>query len=254
MDIRSSKKILILVFILTIINIKASYAYCNHLYNGELENLNTNNQQEVSTESSRSKKIAYITIDDGPSKYTEDILKILNKYNAKGTFFLIDQNMKNYPNQVKQIVESGNAAGLHSVSHDIHKLYESTNSAKEEFDLNNQTFYNITGKYSSLVRLPYGSKPYTPTDTFDSLVDAGYKVWDWNIDTQDWKSTSNEILENTKKYSKNKNEIVLLIHEKKQTVEALDSLISYLVNEGYELLPINEYQEPKNFWLKNLYK
>ena len=42
--------------------------------------------------------------------------------------------------EVKKIVESGNTAGLHSVSHDIHKLYKTSISAKEEFDLNNQTF------------------------------------------------------------------------------------------------------------------
>lgn len=117
-----------------------------------------------------------------------------------------------------------------------------------------QTFYEITGRYSNLVRLPYGSKPYASKESYNNLVNAGYKIWDWNIDTQDWKSSSSEIVENAKTYSKNKNEIVLLIHEKKQTVEALDSLINYLIEEGYDILPINENQDPKNFWLKNLYK
>ena len=59
---------------------------------------------------------------------------------------------------------------------------------------------------------------------------------DWNIDTEDWKSSSSEIVENTITYSKNKNEIIVLIHEKKQTVEALDSLISYLIKEGYDII------------------
>lgn len=243
-------KIMIILFISMIINIRVNIIYCNDLSN----NISINKEKEVSNSTSKSKKIAYITIDDGPSKYTEDIINILDKYNAKGTFFLIDRNMKKHPDKVKKIVESGNSAGLHSVSHDIHKLYKDKNSAKEEFDLNNKTFYDITGKYSNLIRLPYGSKPYTPKDTFDTLINAGYKIWDWNIDTQDWKCSSSEIVENAKTYSKNKNEIIILIHEKKQTVEALDLLISYLVDEEYELLPISEYQEPKNFWFKNLYK
>lgn len=243
-------KIMIILFISIIINIRVNIIYCNDLSN----NTSIDIEKEVSNSASKSKKIAYITIDDGPSKYTETILNILDKYNAKGTFFLIDRNMKNHPDKVRKIVESGNSAGLHSVSHDIHKLYKDENSAKEEFDLNNKTFYDITGKYSNLIRLPYGSKPYTPKDTFDTLIKAGYKIWDWNIDTQDWKCSSSEIVENVKIYSKNKNEIIILIHEKKQTVEALDSLIGYLVNEGYELLPISEHQEPKNFWFKNLYK
>lgn len=237
-------KLIIILFVLMTINIKINIIYCSTSYNKE----------EVSNSLLKSKKIAYLTIDDGPSKYTKDILNILDKYNVKGTFFLIDKNMKNHPDKVIEIVESGHSAGLHSVSHDIHKLYKDKNSAKEEFDLNNKTFYDITGKYSNLIRLPYGSKPYTSKDTFDILTNAGYKIWDWNIDTEDWKCSSNEIVENVKVYSKNKNELIILIHEKKQTVEALDSLILYLVNEGYELLPISQHQEPKNFWLKNLYK
>lgn len=200
------------------------------------------------------KKIAYITIDDGPSKYTDEIISILNKYNAKATFFMIDRNMKNYPNQVKKIIDNGNTAGFHSVSHDINKLYENDMSAKNEFDANKETFYEITGKESNLVRLPYGSKPYASEKSYEALVDASYKVWDWNIDTQDWKSNSVEILENVKRYSKNKDKLVILIHEKKQTVEALDSILSYLTKEGYELLPISQNQDPKNFWLDNLYK
>ena len=49
--------------------------------------------------------------------------------------------MNIYPDKVKKIVESGNTAGLHSVSHDINKLYKTSKSAKEEFDNNNKTFY-----------------------------------------------------------------------------------------------------------------
>lgn len=200
------------------------------------------------------KKVAYITIDDGPSKYTDKIIEILNRYNAKATFFMIDRNMKNYPNQVKNIVNNGNTAGFHSVSHDIHKLYENDTSAKNEFDINKETFYEITGKESNLVRLPYGSKPYASEKSYEALVDASYKVWDWNIDTQDWKSNADQILNKIKKYSQNQNKLVILIHERQQTVEALDSILNYLDKEGYELLPIDQNQDPENFWTGNLYK
>lgn len=35
-------------------------------------------------------------------------------------------------------------------------------------------------------------------ESYNNLVNAGYKIWDWNIDTQDWKSSSSEIVENQK--------------------------------------------------------
>lgn len=197
-------------------------------------------------------KIAYITIDDGPSKYTDEIIDILNKYNAKATFFMIDSNMKKHPDKVKRIIETGNTPGFHSVSHDIHELYKTSMSAKEEFDVNSKTFYGITGSHSKIIRLPYGSKPYTPKESYESLVEAGYKMWDWDIDTQDWRANSMQIVDNVAIYSKNKDEVVILMHEKSQTVAALDSILKYLTNEGYVLLPIREDQEPQNFWLGNL--
>ncbi|MGL4911187.1 MAG: polysaccharide deacetylase family protein [Romboutsia sp.] len=200
------------------------------------------------------RKIAYITIDDGPSKYTESIVDTLKKYGAKATFFMIDRNMKTYPEQVKNIVKNGNTAGFHSVSHDIHQLYKYNTSAKEEFDKNKETFYNITNTESNIIRLPYGSKPYTPVESYELLVDSGYKLWDWDLDTEDWKSSSSQILESVKKYSENKKEVVILIHEKKQTVEALDGILKYLTEQGYEILPIDQEQQPQNFWLGNLYK
>lgn len=197
-------------------------------------------------------KIAYITFDDGPSKYTGQIISILNRYNAKATFFMIDSNMKKYPEQVNNIIENGNTPGFHSVSHDIHKLYKTNLSAKEEFDINSETFYKITGENTKIIRLPYGSKPYTPKDSYEALVEAGYKMWDWDIDTQDWKSNSVEIVDNVAKYSQNKDEIVILMHEKSQTVEALDSILKLLIEEGYVFLPISQDQEPQNFWSGNL--
>ncbi|EGT4599885.1 TPA: polysaccharide deacetylase family protein [Clostridioides difficile] len=218
----------------------------------------SNTSIEVSKGPSKSSgKIAYITIDDGPSKFTDQMIKTLNKYNVKATFFMIDGNMKEYPQQVKNIIKNGNTAGFHSVSHDIHKLYVTSTSAKEEFDTNDQTFYKITGKHSKVIRIPYGSKPYTPQASYQALVDAGYKIWDWDLDTEDWRSNSSQIVQNVKNHIKNrkgedKDQLVVLMHEKKQSAEALDSVLKFLSDEGYEFALVDQNQIPKNYWLRNL--
>lgn len=218
----------------------------------------SNTATEVSKGPSKSSgKVAYITIDDGPSKFTDQIIKTLNKYNVKATFFMIDGNMKEYPQQVKNIIKNGNTAGFHSVSHDIHKLYVTSTSAKEEFDTNDQTFYKITGKHSKVIRIPYGSKPYTPQASYQALVDAGYKIWDWDLDTEDWRSNTSQIIQNVKNHIKNrkgedKDQLVVLMHEKKQSAEALDSVLKFLSDEGYEFAPVDQNQIPKNYWLRNL--
>ena len=198
-------------------------------------------------------KVVYLTIDDGPSEYTDEIIKILNKNNVKATFFMINNNMQAYPEQVKNIVENGNTAGFHSVSHDIHKLYVSKTSAKEEFDTNQATFKKITGQTSKVIRLPFGSKPYTPRASYNALVDSGYKLWDWTLDTEDWRSTSSQIMENVKKYSSGSDNVVLLMHERKQTVAILDEMIKYLKSEGFEILPIKQSDEARNYWNGKLF-
>lgn len=198
------------------------------------------------------KKIAYITIDDGPSKYTNDILHVLKQNDVKATFFMIDKNMRTYSDYVKRLVDEGHAAGFHSVSHDINLLYNSPESTVNEFEKCKNTLTELTGSVSNLVRLPYGSKPYAPKESYDALVDSGYKVWDWNLDTQDWRATSEEIVNNVDVYSNEHRELVLLMHEKEQTVKALQQMIDILKEKGYTILPIKENDYHKNYWEQNL--
>ena len=213
-----------------------------------------NSSKEIEKGPSKSYgKVVYLTIDDGPSEYTDEIIKILNDNNVKATFFMINPNMQAYPQQVKNIVSNGNTAGFHSVSHDIHKLYATDNSAKEEFDINQKTFKEIIGQTSKIIRLPFGSKPYTSRASYNAIVNAGYKLWDWTLDTEDWKSTSPQIVETIKKHTHDTDNIVLLIHERKQTVAVLDEIIKYFKKEGFEILPIKQSDEERNYWNGKLF-
>ena len=60
------------------------------------------------------------------------------------------------------------------------------------------------------------------------------------------------IVSNVLLNGRNKDELVLLVHEKEQTVEALDGIIMILKERGYKILPITEEKEAMNFWNKNL--
>lgn len=212
-----------------------------------------NKSLEISQESEEdSEKIAYITIDDGPSKYTKQILDILDENKVKATFFMIDRNMKKYKEEVNRAINEGHSIGFHSVTHDISKLYENPETTLNEFETCKETLYNISGTISNLARLPYGSKPYMPKESYEKLIENKYLIWDWNLDTLDWKSTTDQIISNVLYYGRNRKELVLLIHEKEQSVEALDSTIRVLKERGYEILPITENCESKNFWKENL--
>jgi len=63
-------------------------------------------------------KVVYITFDDGPNPdTTEAILKILDRYSVKATFFCCGKNADEYPDLLKMISDAGHVIGYHSYSH-----------------------------------------------------------------------------------------------------------------------------------------
>lgn len=231
--------------------------YDNEIYRTIKTNTITEIMNQVSESSQKDPditydKVAYITIDDGPSKFTGQILDILGRNNVKATFFMINRNMNTYKDEVIRIQQEGHGAGFHSVSHDVEALYKTPQSTLEEFSICRDTFKEITGETSNLIRIPYGSKPYTPEESYKILVENNFLVWDWNLDTEDWKATTDNIVSNVLLNGRNKDDLVLLMHEKEQTVEALEGIIKVLKERGYQILPITEDKEAMNFWSKNL--
>ncbi len=66
----------------------------------------------------RSKKTIYLTFDDGPTpEITEEVLELLDKYDAKATFFCLGRNVDRHRDIFDKIVEKGHAVGNHSYSH-----------------------------------------------------------------------------------------------------------------------------------------
>lgn len=193
-------------------------------------------------------KIAYITFDDGPSKYTRKILDILDENNVKGTFFMLNDNMIVFKDVVKRMDSEGHGTGFHGVSHELKELYKTEDSALEEFKTCNRTFYKITGNTSRLVRIPYGSKPNMLESIYNKFVKEGFLLWDWTVDTEDWKSSEDQIVSNILYYAREKDKIVILLHENQRTVDTLPDIIKILKSRGYSIQPITEDIKPINFW------
>lgn len=181
-------------------------------------------------------KVAYLTFDDGPSKYTDEIVAILNEHGIHATFFVIGSQIKGNESSLKAASEQGNYIGLHSMTHDKKILYDSGSSAKfiKEFNKEQSMVEEITGTAPWLIRAPYGSKPQINKEFRNDIVKAGYKMWDWTVDSKDWKHTNkpDKVMQEIKRQVSREVEVILM-HEKKQTVEALPQIIQYLTNKGY---------------------
>ena len=75
----------------------------------------------------------YLTFDDGPSIYTDEILDILDRYHVKATFFVVGKDGSEAEAALQRIVEDGHTLGMHSYSHKYKELYESLDSFTEDF-------------------------------------------------------------------------------------------------------------------------
>ncbi|MHB0802471.1 polysaccharide deacetylase [Bacillus thuringiensis] len=188
-------------------------------------------------------KVVYLTFDDGPSELTGKFLDVLKEQHVASTFFMQGSNLQNtgFQENVKRAVKEGHYIGAHSMTHNSDKLYKKgqfVTEMKETLAL----IHNITGTTPKLVRPPYGSAPgLKATDIRNKIVEAGIKVWDWTIDSNDWKLKGNptQIIENVKKQTTEEVEVVLM-HEKAQTLQALPEIIKFYKEKGYEFGVYNE--------------
>lgn len=77
----------------------------------------------------QSKKIAYLTFDDGPSSnITPQVLDVLKEYNVKATFFVIGNMAERYPDIIKRMNKEGHSIGNHSYSHSYKYIYGKTSN------------------------------------------------------------------------------------------------------------------------------
>ncbi|WP_066314399.1 polysaccharide deacetylase family protein [Bacillus sp. FJAT-29814] len=212
---------------------------------------NGNQSQPAGTQPAESNKTVYLTFDDGPAPFSGDIIALLEQYNAKATFFMIDGNIRRYPDAVKLMVDSGQSVGLHSVSHQKNTFYASTNSVLGELDQNRNTLLEISGIESHLMRTPYGSAPYMKDEYKAAVTANGYQMWDWNIDSKDWyykdERYVNAVIEQMNAKANHSGPFVILLHERKETLAHLPKLLDYLKQQGFELKAIDSSMVPVQF-------
>ena len=180
------------------------------------------------------RKVIALTFDDGPHKKVTDlILGVLQKHQIKATFFVLGQNVASLPDVVQRIHEQGHEIGNHSWSHrNLTKL--SVEELNKEMTDTNEQIYNVIGKYPTLYRPPFGAI----NDQVKQALSMTPVLW--NIDTLDWQhKTPAKTLENVKQQAKDSS--ILLMHDiYEETYEALDSVITYLEQQGYQFVTISE--------------
>ena len=204
--------------------------------------------------STNGRKTVYLTIDDGPSAMTEQVLDILDRYGCKATFFVVGHNEDYFP-MIAEAYRRGHTIGLHSMTHDYAYVYSSTGAYYEDLDAIGQVVKDQIGFVPCFIRFPGGSSNmisanYTPgimTVLTQDVQEKGYQYYDWNISVGDGSEHTTEEIIGYGTANEGDENIMLLCHDsatKQTTVDALPAIIEHYQSLGYSFEAID-----RNSWV-----
>ena len=193
----------------------------------------------------------YLTFDDGPSIYTDEILDILADHDVKATFFVTGKTDEESVDAYKRIVEDGHTLGMHSYSHRYSQIYASKEAFVDDLNKLQEYLYETTGVWSRYYRFPGGSSNTASTvdmsELIDYLTEQDITYFDWNIvsgDASGQSLSADTIYNNCISRLTNFNEAVILMHDaadKHSTVEALPRIIESIQEmDDTVILPIDD--------------
>lgn len=220
-----------------------------------IQDINSVVDTEMESNEGETKKV-YLTFDDGPSIYTEEILNILNEYGVKATFFVCGtgDTVESLRPVYKKIVDNGNTIGMHSYSHVYSKVYGNLDLFQYDLDKIRNLIYNETGVVPKYYRFPGGSGntiASLPMDQYISvLYSQGMEYYDWNVycgDSSGTRLSPSEIVKNTLEGVDKRRTAVVLLHDtgsRKNTVDALPGILKGLKERGLDIRPIDDETPP----------
>lgn len=207
------------------------------------------------TEEQEAAHKVYLTFDDGPSKYTEDILDILDAYDVKATFFVLGKESDYSIGMLQEIAKRGHTIGMHSYSHKYAEVYGSVEAFSADFYQIYSYILDNTGIQSVYYRFPGGSSN-TISDIdmqvfADFLAEQEVEFYDWNVSSGDGGrvllDVDTLVRNSTESISRHGTSIILM-HDaasRPTTVEALPQIIeNILAMEDTVILPITEDTTP----------
>lgn len=188
------------------------------------------------------KPVIALTFDDGPNLTTTlSVLKLLEKYQVRASFFLVGNNITESTEKIiRRADEMGCEINNHSRSHNyMNKL--TAEEIKEEVDFVSEKVEKITGKPTKFFRPPYIAVNEVMYESIDMPFICGYGCNDWDpkVSVED---RINGVLENVKDGT------IILLHDSQgnnATVEALDTIIPSLLEQGYQFATVSELFEAK---------
>ncbi|MGB3511504.1 MAG: tetratricopeptide repeat protein [Microcoleaceae cyanobacterium] len=183
-------------------------------------------------------KAIALTYDDGPNPpYTNQIINILDGYEARATFFTLGNKIQKHQRLAKLILAKGNELANHSYSH-LDLSLESPESIRAEITKTDQLLRQLGVTEKIRFRPPFGHSAF---HLIDMLLEMEKQLILWDIDSKDYVkekdsvTIANRVIENARPGA-----IVLMHDISIKTVEATEIIIRNLTAQGYTFKTISE--------------
>ena len=181
---------------------------------------------------SRNRKLIALTFDDGPSSYTESIVRALDRKQAKGTFFVLGSLVRSRAALMQRAVAHGHEIANHTWNHSAYP-------GSGDLRATNNAIRDATGYSPCSFRPPFGS--------FNSVTVAaagsqGLSTVIWDVDTRDWTGLSSGSIHSAAVGPAQPGSIVLM-HDgggpRGQTAGAVSRIVATLRSRGYRLVTVS---------------
>lgn len=189
-------------------------------------------------------KVIALTFDDGPSAaHTAEVLAILARNRVPATFFLVGQEIKAHPAQVKAIMDAGHQLGNHSYTHP-RLLLKSPSTIAREVDDTTAALRDAGYQSEIMFRPPFGKKllylPYY-------LSTQSMKTIMWDLEPESYPEVSKDA-ESIVTYVSDRvrpGSIILLhaMSNNQTSRDAIEPLIQRLQADGYRFVTVAQLLE-----------
>ncbi|MDF2803108.1 MAG: polysaccharide deacetylase [Anaerocolumna sp.] len=199
-----------------------------------------NMSKRVITQIANKDKKVFLTFDDwGSDKTIDNILRILDNYGVKASFFIRVNGIEVNPNLLRAIDEKGHDIANHSYAHNI--ITElSTEELKKDIVKGHEILTQVLNRQPELFFRP-------PTLEFDNgairaILNTGFSyVVLGDISTHDYEATYQEVVNYVMDNITTGSIIVLHMSDNSSAGKALPLIIEKLRSKGYGFAKLSDY-------------
>lgn len=169
------------------------------------------------------------------NEYLSSMLKTLNEYNVKTTFFVGGMWVSKFPEILLEIAGEGHEIGSHGY---FHKDHSKMNFAQNQQEIINthKIVREYTGENMTLFAPPSGA---FNADTVAAASALGYDTIMWTRDTIDWRDKDTDLIFSRATKEMNGGDLILM-HPTLNTMQALPRILKFCAENGFNVVPVSE--------------